>query len=688
MTNPAAIIGTDLVLLDVDAGTDKESVIDRIAGRLADAGRVSDRDALKTAALAREAQSATGLPGGIAIPHCRSAAVRTPSIGFARLAPKVDFGAPDGPADLVFLIAAPDGAGSEHMKLLSSLARALVRPEFVASLRAAKSAEELVGLVDGVVNPDREPAAAPVPAPKTAAAKATSIIAITACPTGIAHTYMAAEGLERAAKAAGHEILVETQGSAGSKPLTAAQIAEADGVIFAHDLPVKDVGRFAGKPTVDVGVKKGISDGPQLVTEIENLVDEWSKDPSKAAAAAAAGAGAAAGGGGMATKVDTQASVGTRIRQVLMTGVSYMIPFVAAGGILIALGFMVAQFAGGKQGAIDVTAQYTLNPGSTAEGVTILQNSFDPLNGMHWAALLFLIGAAAFGFLVPILSGFIAYAIADRPGLVPGIVGGSVAATMGTGFLGGLVTGFLGGYLAKWVASWKVHKNVRGVMPVVVIPMVSTLITIGLFITVIGRPIKGLSDALASALNGMGGSSAIVLGLILGAMMGFDLGGPVNKVAYAFATTGLAAAGTATDAVQLKIMAAVMAAGMVAPLAMALATSVRPKLFTEPERENGKAAWLLGASFISEGAIPFAAADPFRVIASSVVGSAVTGAIAMATGVTSRAPHGGIWVLPLIGNFLMFVVALVIGVLVMAAIVLFLKQRDHSRAAVTEAVEA
>jgi len=320
--------------------------------------------------------------------------------------------------------------------------------------------------------------------------------------------------------------------------------------------------------------------------------------------------------------------------------------------------------------------------------VTILQNSFDPLNGMHWAALLFLIGAAAFGFLVPILSGFIAYAIADRPGLVPGIVGGSVAATMGTGFLGGLVTGFLGGYLAKWVASWKVHKNVRGVMPVVVIPMVSTLITIGLFITVIGRPIKGLSDALASALNGMGGSSAIVLGLILGAMMGFDLGGPVNKVAYAFATTGLAAAGTATDAVQLKIMAAVMAAGMVAPLAMALATSVRPKLFTEPERENGKAAWLLGASFISEGAIPFAAADPFRVIASSVVGSAVTGAIAMATGVTSRAPHGGIWVLPLIGNFLMFVVALVIGVLVMAAIVLFLKQRDHSRAAVAEAVEA
>ena len=695
-----SLINEQQVVLDL-MGADRHEATRTLAERLVASGRCTDLDTFLGDVRKREETMATGLPGGIGIPHARSEAITEPSLVFGRVADGIDWGAKDGPANLVFLIAAPASGGEAHMQMLPKLARALMKKEFKAALLAATNEAEVVDIVSREVALD--PAAETSPAATSAAAPAAAtgsdagavapkrvlkLVGVTSCPTGIAHTYMAAEGLERAAKAAGHEILVETQGSAGSKPLTAAQIAEADGVIFAHDLPVKDVGRFAGKPTVDVGVKKGISDGPQLVTEIENLVDEWSKDPSKAAAAAAAGAGAAAGGGGMATKVDTQASVGTRIRQVLMTGVSYMIPFVAAGGILIALGFMLAQFAGGKQGAIDVTAQYTLNPGSTAEGVTILQNSFDPLNGMHWAALLFLIGAAAFGFLVPILSGFIAYAIADRPGLVPGIVGGSVAATMGTGFLGGLVTGFLGGYLAKWVASWKVHKNVRGVMPVVVIPMVSTLITIGLFITVIGRPIKGLSDALASALNGMGGSSAIVLGLILGAMMGFDLGGPVNKVAYAFATTGLAAAGTATDAVQLKIMAAVMAAGMVAPLAMALATSVRPKLFTEPERENGKAAWLLGASFISEGAIPFAAADPFRVIASSVVGSAVTGAIAMATGVTSRAPHGGIWVLPLIGNFLMFVVALVIGVLVMAAIVLFLKQRDHSRAAVAEAVEA
>lgn len=346
---------------------------------------------------------------------------------------------------------------------------------------------------------------------------------------------------------------------------------------------------------------------------------------------------------------------------------------------MIALGFMVAQFAGGKNGAIDVTKYYTLDPTSTAQGVTILQNNFNPTNGMHWAALLFLIGGAAFGFLVPILSGFIAFAIADRPGLVPGIVGGAVAVTMHAGFLGGIVTGFVGGFLAKWVASWTVPKGIRGVMPVVVIPLVSTFVSVALFILILGRPIKWLTDELNRGLTNMTGASALVLGAILGAMMGFDLGGPVNKVAYTFATTGLAAAGTATNAPQLKIMAAVMAAGMVAPLAMALATTVRPALFSEPEKENGKAAWLLGLSFISEGAIPFAAADPWRVIVSSMVGSAVTGALAMQFGTTLRAPHGGIWVLPLIGNFLLFLVALVIGVVISAALVVAFKSQDRSR---------
>jgi PTS system fructose-specific IIC component len=368
------------------------------------------------------------------------------------------------------------------------------------------------------------------------------------------------------------------------------------------------------------------------------------------------------------------------VRQWLMTGVSYMIPFVAAGGILIALSFMLAQVAMGEQGAIEIVKY-----GLTAEGEYNITQTFDPLSLTSWAALLFVMGGASFGFLVPILSGFIAFAIADRPGLVPGIVGGSIAATMGAGFLGGLVTGLVGGFAARWISGWKVHKGVRGVMPVVVIPLLSTFITAGLFITLLGRPIVALSEGLSEALSGLSGSSAILLGLILGAMMGFDLGGPVNKVAYAFATAGLAGAGAASDSPELKIMAAVMAAGMVAPLAMALATTVRPGLFSEPERENGKAAWLLGASFISEGAIPFAAADPVRIIVSSVVGSAITGGLAMAFALGIRAPHGGIWVLPIMGSFgqmLLFLVALVVGVLVMALIVVVLKSRDRRLAEV------
>jgi PTS system fructose-specific IIC component len=381
--------------------------------------------------------------------------------------------------------------------------------------------------------------------------------------------------------------------------------------------------------------------------------------------------------GGLVSKVEEGASTGTKIRQWLMTGVSYMIPFVAAGGILIAISFMLAQVAMGSNGAIEIV-KYNLKPGDPLN----IAETFSVGSLTSWAALCFVIGSAAFGFLVPILSGFIAFAIADRPGLVPGIVGGFVAATMGAGFLGGIVTGLLGGLVARWVSGWNVAKGVRGVMPVVVIPLLSSFITLGLFITVLGRPITALTNGLNSWLTGMSGASAVVLGLTLGAMMGFDLGGPVNKVAYAFATTGLAAAGAATDAPQLKIMAAVMAAGMVAPLSMALATTLRPKLFSEPERENGKAAWLLGLSFISEGAIPFAAADPVRVIASSVVGSAVTGALVMLFGATLRAPHGGIWVLPLIGSFGLFLLALIVGVVVMTGIFIALRSREANLAQV------
>lgn len=712
-----ALITEGQVILDL-AAPDRHEATRLLAERLVATGRCTDIDTFIADVRAREEKMATGLPGGIGIPHARSAAITEPSLVFGRATDGIDWGAKDGPARLLFLIAAPEAGGDAHMQMLPKLARALMKKDFKEALAGATSEAEVVDIVSREVALDApaappagaaapaEPTAdttaetvAPATAPAPAAAAATAatvpaataasdateragtapglkLIGVTSCPTGIAHTYMAAEALEAAAREAGHEMLVETQGSAGSKPLTSAQIAEADAVIFAHDLPVKDVHRFTGKPTVDVGVKKAISDGPALVTQAERLAAEWAADPTKAAAAGITTHA------GLTTKVEDSVGTGTKIRQWLMTGVSYMIPFVAAGGILIALSFMLAQLSLGENGAIEIV-QYNL---TSDDQYNIAQN-FDPLSLTAWAALLFVIGGAAFGFLVPILSGFIAFAIADRPGLVPGIVAGFIANTMNAGFLGGLATGFIAGFAARWISNWNVHKGVRGVMPVVVTPLLSTLITAGLFITVLGRPIAAVMDALNTWLEGLSGGNALILGLILGAMMGFDLGGPVNKTAYFFATAGLAGAGVATDAPQLKIMAAVMAAGMVAPLAMALATTVRPKLFSEPERENGKAAWLLGASFISEGAIPFAAADPTRVIASSVVGSAITGGLAMLFGATLRAPHGGIWVLPLIGNFLLFLLALVIGVLVMATIVVALKSRD-SRQLQAQAVAA
>ena len=711
------LITDEQVVLDL-TGADRHVATRALAERLVASGRCTDLDTFLADVSERESKMATGLPGGIGIPHARSAAITEPSLVFGRSTDGIDWGAKDGPATLVFLIAAPEGGGDAHMQMLPKLARALMKKDFKAALAAATTEAEVVGIVEAEVALDPAPAspaaattaaaatttaaattptAAAAPAGAAPAASATAatagtatavddgprpltFVGVTSCPTGIAHTYMAAEALENAAKAAGHVMKVETQGSAGSSPLSAAEIAAADAVIFAHDLPVKDAGRFAGKPIVDVGVKKGISDGPALIEEAALIAAQWKAHPQLAAEAMSAGPAVQ---GGLATKVDNDASTLTKLRQWLMTGVSYMIPFVAAGGILIAISFMLAQLAMGEQGALEIVKY-----GLTAEGDFNITQSFNPLSLTSWAALFFVMGGAAFGFLVPILSGFIAFAIADRPGLVPGIVGGSIAFTMGAGFLGGLVTGLVGGFAARWIAGWKVHKGVRGVMPVVVIPLLSTFITAGLFITLLGRPIVALSDSLTDALNSMSGTSAILLGAILGAMMGFDLGGPINKVAYAFATAGLATAGAASDSPQLKIMAAVMAAGMVAPLALALSTTLRPHLFSEPERENGKAAWLLGFSFISEGAIPFAAADPVRIIASSVVGSSICGALAMAFGIGIRAPHGGIWVLPIMGSFsqiLLFLLALVVGVAVMAMTVIFLKSRDR-RLAEVEAV--
>ncbi|MFG1934864.1 fructose-specific PTS transporter subunit EIIC [Mycobacterium sp. NPDC048908] len=656
MTTTLPIINTDLVLLDVDAGPDKQAVIGRLVNRLADAGRTQDADGLIAAAMAREEQSATGLPGGIAIPHCRSPYVETASIGFARLSPAVDFGAPDGPADLAFLIAAPDAGGAEHMKLLSSLARALVRKDFVESLRNAATPNEVVELVDGVLSPTPEK---PKPTPAQTAPK--TLIAVTACPTGIAHTYMAADSLVAAAKKAGATLHVETQGSSGSTPLSADVISAADAVIFATDVGVKDRQRFAGKPVVASGVKRAINEPDKMVAEALAAATDPDAARVQGDARAAAASSAPAGGVGW----------GTRLRQILLTGVSYMIPFVAAGGLLIALGFLLAGYdiANTPDGAKPLA--FGLNSlGSHIATENTLTSL--PSGGLmqYLGAVLFTLGGLAFMFLVPALAGYISFAIADRPGIAPGFTAGAVAVFVGGGFIGGIVGGLIAGFTALWISRIDAPRWLRGLMPVVIIPLFASLVVGLLMFLLLGRPLAAITSGLTNWLGGMSGSSVIILGIVLGLMMCFDLGGPVNKAAYAFATAGLNVA----DPASLRIMAAVMAAGMVPPLAMALASAVRPRLFTEPERENGRAAWLLGASFISEGAIPFAAADPLRVIPSMMFGGAVTGALIMAFDVTLKAPHGGIFVFFAIGHLLWFVVALAVGTVAAAAAVVAAKQ--------------
>jgi PTS system fructose-specific IIC component len=670
-----SLITPGLVALDADLGADKSTVVRRLAGLVADAGRATGADALHGDAMAREAQAATGLPGGIAIPHCRSAAVTQASLAFARLSPKVDFGAPDGPADLVFLIAAPEHGDADHLTLLTALARALVRPEFVASLRSAASADEVVRLVEEVVAPAETPApvaAAAAPPPASTARK--SLVVVSACPTGIAHTYMAADKLSAAAEAAGAEVHVETQGSSGATPLDPAVIRAADAVIFAVDVGVRDQTRFAGKPVVQSGTKRAINEPEKMVQEALAAAD----DPNARRVPGGAG-------GTTATAPTTgRPGVGSEIRRWLLTGVSYMIPFVAAGGLLIALGFLLA----GYQVALPAS------DGGSSYGLTwVLNNSIfhlpaDPgivgLRGGllgYLGAVCFVLGGAAFGFLVPALAGYIAFAIADRPGIVPGFVVGAVSLTVGAGFLGGLVGGILAGFAALWISRWKLPAGVRGLQPVVIIPLLATLISSGLMVMVLGRPLALALEALGNWLNGLTGTAAIVLGIVLGLMMCFDLGGPVNKAAYVFATTGLTAAITGEGGQQqLVIMATVMAAGMVPPLAMALSTVLRPRLYTAAERDNGKAAWLLGASFISEGAIPFAAADPLRVIPSMMLGGATTGAIVAASGVELRAPHGGVFVLFAITGVWMFLLAIVVGAVVGGLTVTLLKSFGPSDA--------
>ncbi|MFC4902052.1 PTS fructose transporter subunit IIABC [Kocuria oceani] len=692
------LITPDLVSLDQDLGGDKETVIGQLAALVQRTGRAEQLDGLLADAIARENKTATGIPGGIAIPHCRSAAVTEPTLVMARLAEGVPWGAKDGPADIVFFIAAPEGADQTHLKLLAKLARSLMKKDFVASLRSARSEQEIVRIVDDALDLSPAPedgaaatatagstAAAAVPAsvesrPGTQDAPATAeptgsapapgasarrrIVAVTACPTGIAHTYMAADGLTYAAEEMGVDLQVETQGSAGFTKLDPATIAAADAVIFATDVDVRDRSRFAGKPYVASPVKRGI-DEPKVMIE-EALANAENPNAKRVQGAAGSADEAEASGG--------REGWGTRIRKAVMTGVSYMIPFVAAGGLLIALGFMVA-------GADIANIADDVLTGSTIWSLgefTLAQ---------YIGAVLFKMGSLAIGLLVPALAGYIAYGLADRPGIAPGFAAGLVANFMGAGFLGGIVGGLLAGLAAYWLAQPRLPRWLGSLMPVVIIPLLATLFSSGLLLLVLGGPIATFMAWLTEWLNGMTGASALALGAILGLMMGADLGGPINKVAYTFAAAGLGAATVANTAPQ-EIMAAVIAAGMVPPLGLALASLVAKRYFTVAEQENGKAAWLLGASFISEGAIPFAAADPLRVLPSTMVGGAVAGAISLSSGALSPAPHGGVWILPLIGNPLMFLLSVVVGTVVTAGIVVALKHVGGAHGRVADATRS
>ncbi|MCT1803230.1 PTS fructose transporter subunit IIABC [Kocuria carniphila] len=724
------LINPRLVLLDQDLGNTTEEVIRELASTVHREGRAENADALAADALAREAKNATGIPGGIGIPHCRSEAVTEATLVMARLHPPVDFGAKDGPADILFFIAAPAGADQAHLKLLSKLARSLMKKPFVASLREAETPERVVELVDDALglgtpadaNPTGGVAAAPAAtpsdtttdgasapaadgaqngagnvtsagsglasgavagstaaaaavagpntvaaadgAPGAAASGARRLVAVTACPTGIAHTYMAADSLKNTADEMGVDLQVETQGSAGATRLDPSVIRNAEAVIFATDVDVRERSRFAGLPYIASAVKRGIDEPREMIDEALAAADNpdakrVSGDPADASQTS-----------------DAAEGWGTRIRKAVMTGVSYMIPFVAAGGLLMAIAFMI-----GDAQAVPVTADEILTTAS-------LGNLGDVSLGAYIAAVLFKIGSLSMSLLVPALAAYIAYGLADRPGIAPGFTVGLVANFMGAGFLGGIVGGLLAGLCAYWLTLPRLPRWLGSLMPVVIIPLLATLFAGGLMFFLIGGPIALFMEWLTGLLTGMSGASAMALGAVLGLMMCADLGGPINKVAYSFAAAGLGAATVANTAPQ-EIMAAVIAAGMVPPLGMALASTVLGrKYFTAQERENGKASWLLGASFISEGAIPFAAADPLRVLPASMLGGVVTGAMSMAFGVTSVAPHGGIWVIPTIGGPIWFILSILVGTVITAVTVVALKHIGNAQKRVAEATVA
>lgn len=619
----------------------KTEALNQCIDLMAKSGKISDVEKYRKGVFAREEEGTTGIGMGIAIPHCKSDAVTKAGLAAMVVKDGVDFESLDGtPAKIIFLIAAPNTEDNVHLQVLSKLSVMLMDEQFTNSLINAGSVDEFLNIIDSAEKAkDEKEAAKEAKAKEPVEVKKDDvfIVAVTACPTGIAHTYMAAEAIEKKAKELGYQVKVETRGSGGAKNvLTDDEIAKAAGVIVACDTNVP-TDRFDGKKVIECQVSDGINKAEELIKRIAAGDAPVFKASGKKEASH--------------SSVGGKESVGHQIYKHLMNGVSHMLPFVVGGGILIAIAFLIDGFS------VDLNS---LPADQRANFGTITQA----------AALFKGIGGTAFGFMLPILAGFIAMSIADRPGLAVGFVGGSIAANGTSGFLGALVAGFVAGYivlLLKKVFS-KLPESLDGMKPVLLYPLLGIFLVGVIMQFVVEPPIGALNTAINNGLNGLNGASAVVLGILLGGMMSVDMGGPVNKAAYVFGTASIAAG-------NYNIMAAVMIGGMVPPIAIALATIFFKNKFTVEERKAGPTNFIMGLSFITEGAIPFAASDPLHVLPACVVGSAVAGGLSMAFGCTLMAPHGGIFVVPTIGNPLMYLVALIIGSFIACGLLGLLKKK-------------
>ncbi|WP_303753979.1 fructose-specific PTS transporter subunit EIIC [Enterococcus sp. S86.2] len=627
----------DAMIMDLKA-TDKKGAIDEMVQKMYDVGRISDIAVYKEGILAREAQTSTGLGDGIAMPHAKNKAVKEATVLFAKSNAGVDYEALDGqPTYLFFMIAAPEGANDTHLQALAALSRLLIDADFVAQLKSAKTPDEVQQLFTDAQAKKDEEAKAEKKAAEEEELKSFNrkyIVAVTACPTGIAHTYMAEDALKKQAKEMGVDIKVETNGSEGIKNrLTAEDIARADGVIVAADKKV-EMDRFDGKHLVN----RPVSDG---IRKPENLINE----------ALSGSAPVFKGDGSASSSSDESAdgTVGQRIYKDLMNGVSHMLPFVIGGGIAIALSFMIDQFMGVPKDSLAQLGNYNIQ-----------------------ASWFNQIGSAAFGFMLPVLAGFIASSIADRPGLIVGFAAGALANTGGAGFLGALIGGFLGGYVILFLRKLfkGLPKSLDGIKTILFYPVFGLLIT-GFLMLIINVPMKVINDALNTFLTGLSGSNAALLGALLAGMMAADLGGPINKAAYVFGTATLATTVASGGSV---VMASVMAGGMVPPLAIFVATRLFKNKFTKDQQDAGLTNIVMGLSFVTEGSIPFAAADPLRAIPSFIIGSAITGALVGAKDILLLAPHGGIFVVFLVSNPILYLVFIAIGAVISGIIFGLLKK--------------